>query len=51
MKTYRVEAILGMRNIQRLEYLVQWAGFPKEQSTWEPVEHLRAAFHLIAEFE
>ena len=30
-----VEAILGMRkNLSKIEYLVKWLGYPKDENTW-----------------
>jgi hypothetical protein len=38
---YEVEAILGdrIRN-HKMYYLVQWAGFPASENTWEPEENI-----------
>ena len=30
------------RQRKRVEYLVFWEGYPPEEATWEPAEHLRA---------
>ena len=39
-----VEFILDSRRVNgQLEYLVKWTGYPKEESTWEPVTNLKNA--------
>lgn len=49
--TYEVEAILGAKGPRRArQYLVQWKGYPIEESSWEP----RSMFEtpqLIDEYE
>ncbi|KAH7715413.1 Chromo domain containing protein [Aphelenchoides avenae] len=44
-----VERIEAMRIAQNGEafWWVKWRGFPDEQSTWEPTEHLEHAHRLI----
>jgi len=38
---YEVEAIVGQRTKRnQLQYLVKWRGYPIDEQTWEPVEHL-----------
>jgi hypothetical protein len=38
---YEVESIRNWRSIgNRVEFLVKWMGYPVEQSTWEPYQHL-----------
>jgi hypothetical protein len=32
-------------------YLVKWKGYPMEESTWEPIEHLRGAQEILEEFK
>ena len=34
----------------KLQYLVKWKDFPQEESTWEPVEHLKKSPRLVKEF-
>lgn len=34
----------------KLQYLVKWKGYPNEESTWEPADHLKNASRLIKEF-
>jgi hypothetical protein len=49
---YEVEKILQSefrttkkknKNIRTLFYLVKWKGYPEDECTWEPEEHLRSA--------
>ncbi|OXA45465.1 heterochromatin protein 1 [Folsomia candida] len=48
---YMVEAIQGQRTRQgRLEYLVKWENYPKEDNTWEPATGL-FCYDLIEEFK
>ena len=48
---YIVERVLAQRqNGRRREYLVRWAGYPLEESSWEPRSNLRCP-DLLAEFE
>jgi len=48
---YVVERILGQRkNGRKQQYLVKWAGYPVEESSWEPRANLRCP-DLLAEFE
>lgn len=47
-----VESILKKRRRgRRIEYLVQWQGYPLEEATWEPLENLERADDAIQEFE
>ncbi len=50
---YEAEEVQKVRRQGRghkLHYLVKWKGFPTSDSTWEPVEHLKHAPELIANF-
>ncbi|ALC42597.1 CG18186, partial [Drosophila busckii] len=39
--THTVEKILEKRYANgRVQYLLKWAGYPMEDSTWEPIENL-----------
>jgi len=48
---WEVEYIKDSR-LQRgkLQYLVKWKDYPQEESTWEPVEHLKKAQKSIDDF-
>eukprot|EP00079_Xenopus_tropicalis_P034016 XP_017947787.1 PREDICTED: chromodomain Y-like protein [Xenopus tropicalis] len=40
---FEVEAILDSRiNRGRLQYLVQWKGYPPEENSWEPMSNIHA---------
>ncbi|RWS13632.1 chromobox protein 1-like protein [Dinothrombium tinctorium] len=48
---YVVEKILEKRKRNgRIEYLIKWQGWPDEDNTWEPEEHLSCP-DLVREFE
>ena len=48
---YVVERILAERKVGRgKQYLVKWAGYPTEESSWEPRKNLSCP-DLLAEFE
>ena len=55
---YEVEAIRQhrctrrgpSRNPGRLKFLVCWAGFPTERTSWEPAENLKHAQTLVEEY-
>jgi len=50
---YEAEEVQKVRRQGRgrkLHYLIKWKGFPTSDSTWEPVEHLKHAPELIANF-
>jgi len=32
-------------------YLVQWRGYPIEEATWEPIEHLYKSLDIVEAFE
>ena len=49
---YEVENILKKRIIKgKKEYLIKWKGYPENESTWEPLSHLRYIQYMIKEFE
>jgi len=54
---WEVEKIVNRRtikqknNIQRIEYLVSWKGYPEWEMTWEPASHLKRAIKAIAAYE
>jgi hypothetical protein len=41
LNQYIVERIIGKREVGKItQYCIKWEGFPIEQATWEPLEHL-----------
>ena len=51
---YEVENILQHRFVGRqkeLHYLVQWRGYSRAESTWEPEEHLRNAPEVLEAYK
>ena len=50
---FEVETIVkkGKRRDGSTEYLVKWTGYPHEENTWEPAQHLDHAAEAIADFE
>ena len=49
---YVVDKILKRKvRAGQQSYLVQWAGFPLSQSTWEPLSNFQDSLKLIDEFE
>lgn len=47
-----VESILKKKGTgARTRYYVKWQGYPMEESTWEPVEHLEKAKEILQEYE
>jgi len=50
--TYEPEAILDVRLRRKKEqYLIKWVGYPPEENSWEPLEHLENAMELGKEFK
>jgi hypothetical protein len=51
---FKVEAILGKRHNEkkfgREEYLIKWKGFPRSESTWEPLTNLTECLQMVTEF-
>jgi hypothetical protein len=48
---YDVETVLDSRKRRnKMQYLVHWEGYPREDDTWEPVANLKHAQELIDEF-
>ena len=51
VEEYEVEEIIDSRMHRgRLEYLVHWKGYPKEDRTWEPSKNLTHAKNLVSHF-
>ena len=49
---FEVESILNKRKGKGgAEYLVKWKGYPKDQSTWEPLANLSKVKDLVKQFE
>jgi hypothetical protein len=48
---YDVEEIRGSRRRHgKLQYLVHWKGYPREEDTWEPEKNVAHAKELVEEF-
>ena len=48
---YSVESIKDSRRRRgKLQYLVHWEGYPREEDTWEPADNVKNAQELIDEF-
>jgi hypothetical protein len=48
---YNVEEIRDSRKRRgKVQYLVHWEGYPREEDTWEPTGNLQHAQELIADF-
>jgi hypothetical protein len=48
---YEAESIRDSRRRRgRVQYLVHWRGYPREDDTWEPVSNLRNSPRLVQEF-
>ena len=51
-KYYQVEKILEKRSTPAgVQYLIKWEGWPKEDSTWEPLENLKKVSYMVNEFD
>ena len=49
---FEVERILDKRTKGKATYyLVQWAGYPDSENTWEPKTNLKNIKHMIEDFE
>ena len=49
---YYIERILDRRTVNgKHEYKIKWEGYPLNQSTWEPLEHLQTAIELVNEYD
>ncbi|GBG74160.1 hypothetical protein CBR_g17873 [Chara braunii] len=52
---FLVSDIIGRRvtdnNPPHVEYLVHWKGYPNEEATWEPLEHLQHARMLVRAYD
>jgi hypothetical protein len=50
---WEVERILDHRTVgrsKRVQYLVEWKGYPIHEATWEPIEHLDNALDTVIEY-
>jgi hypothetical protein len=48
---YEVETIMASQLRRgKLQYLVHWKGYPHEEDTWEPEEHLSNSADLVRKF-
>jgi chromobox protein 1/chromobox protein 3 len=52
MATYKVERILDKQiKDGDLLYKIKWAGWPEEESTWEPLDNLKNILYMVNDFE
>jgi hypothetical protein len=48
---YEVERILDSeKQGQQVKYLIKWEGYPRSESTWEPIAHLRKVLWMVDQF-
>lgn len=50
---YTVDRILDKRiskKTGKAQYLIKWANYPQEQSTWEPEQNLSNVSFMVKEF-
>ena len=51
-KSYEVEEIVARKVVDgKVHYQVKWIGYPSEDNTWEPKEHLENVIQMVEEFE
>jgi hypothetical protein len=49
---YEVERIVDKRaNVNGVQYLIKWAGWPESENTWESIDHLSNSAELVKEFD
>ena len=49
---FDVEEVIGSKVVNnKTFYLIKWVGYPKSESTWEPIENLENVHELIAKYE
>ena len=49
---YEVEKILDKRiKHRKIEYLVKWLNYSREEATWEPISNMNNSMALVKEFE
>jgi hypothetical protein len=51
---FKVEAILDKKHNEKEfgqeEYLIKWKGYPRSESTWEPLTNLAGCLQMVVEF-